>query len=108
MNKNKLFFLFFGILFILFLGLYIANASGYYQTVQKKKTVLTNEKIKQFESDIEEGKSIDIDSYVEKNTKKYNTKTSDKLYSISTSLSNGLDSVFKFLFKEVSNYVENS
>ena len=48
------------VLFLSFLVLYFAEAGGYYESVNSKKTYLTNEKIKQFEKDVADGKNVDI------------------------------------------------
>ena len=54
----------FCLLFLIFIALYIALESGYYETRMSKRTTLTQENIKKFEKDIKDGKAIDIDDYV--------------------------------------------
>lgn len=73
-NKHKI-NLFKGIFLILlftFTTLYIASYNGYYEYSNNKKVTLTNEKIKEFEEDVKNGKKIDLENYIvmEKNNKK--------------------------------------
>ena len=53
------------IIFIFLCSYYISN-SGYYEYELKQRTILTNEKIKEFESDLKNNKNIDkeIDEYI--------------------------------------------
>ena len=50
------------IVFIIYFSLYLMDNLGYYN-IARKSTILTNEKIKEFERDIEEGKNLDIKNY---------------------------------------------
>lgn len=71
--------IFHGIIWLLFFGflvLYFAQAGGYYEDLNNKKTYLTNEKIKQFEKDVEEGKEIRVENYVVNLRKDYNNRVS--------------------------------
>ncbi len=90
-------------LFIIFVTLYLSQATGYYDYQQHKKVQLTEEKIKQFEEDVKEGKKIDIENYLE--TKEYNYRNgiSQMGLKLSRNVSNyvksSVDSVFRFLEK---------
>ena len=64
------------LLFFSFLVLYFAQAGGYYEDLNNKKTYLTNEKIKQFEKDVSEGKDIKVENYVVNLRKDYNNRIS--------------------------------
>ncbi len=76
-KKGTKFFLFcLFILFVVYVGLYIANVSGYYETRLNHKTYLTNEEIKQFEQDIKDGKNISLKQYITKKNISYNNKIS--------------------------------
>ena len=58
MNKKNL-VRFFGVtLVILFLCIYIGQASGYYEYSNFKRTSLTNDAITKFEDDVKKGKNI--------------------------------------------------
>ncbi len=52
-KNNKLFRLILLSLFIIYIGLYIANETGYYESKLNNKVRLTNESIRQFEKDVE-------------------------------------------------------
>ena len=51
------------VLFMLYISFYIASVSGYYEYEKKEETTLTNEKMKEFEKDLKEGKKVDIKKY---------------------------------------------
>lgn len=58
MNKKNL-VRFFGVtLVILFLCIYIGQASGYYEYSNFKRTSLTNDAITKFEDDVKKGKIL--------------------------------------------------
>lgn len=88
-------------LFIAFLALYVSQATGYYEYEQHQKVVLTNEKIKQFEQDVADGKNIDIQDYMESKTPNYKTKISSFGLQLSKELGSvvqsGLEATFEFL-----------
>lgn len=75
-EKNP-FFRILGFLFLLFISLYIALESGYYEAKVTKKTAMTEESIKKFEQDIKDGKPIDIKSYQYVEHKDYSNNTTD-------------------------------
>lgn len=52
------------LLFIIFLILYISSEAGYYEYKVHTKTILTEEAVKQFEKDINEGKNVEIENYI--------------------------------------------
>ena len=63
-------------LFIIYLTLYFSLQTGYYEYENKKKNILTEEKIKQFEEDVEKGKDITIEDYLKDTYIDYGNKTS--------------------------------
>ena len=88
-------------LFIAFFALYVSEATGYYEFEQHKKVTLTQEKIKQFEKDIADGKHVDIKDYLGEREINYQTKISKAGLKLSESIGkyvqDGLDATFKFL-----------
>ena len=66
MKKHNFFKTLFILVFLLFLALFIASKTGYYEKSVKDKTYLTNKKLKEFEKDISEGKNIDAKDYFPK------------------------------------------
>ena len=78
MKKKKNWFLsLLSILFVVFLGLYIASISGYYESQVSNKVALTDKAIEQFEQDVLEGKVVDINTYINEETKDYSNKFTD-------------------------------
>lgn len=102
---NKIFKYFFLISFITFLTIYFSQATGYYEYEQYKKKELTEEQIRKFEQDIEEGKEIDIDSYLEP-TKNYQNKISNTTLTISNLISDYMSKGVEFVFGGIGKLIE--
>lgn len=105
-KKNRIYKFIFMVLFLSFLVIYFSELTGYYEYKNHKQTVLTEEQIKKFESDVKNGKEVDISEYLVKEDRIYNnnlSKLSSKLSSgISKIVEKSVESTFKFL----SNLVE--
>lgn len=65
------------VLFIIFLCLYSMSINGYVQSVNMKKTLMTEEQIDNFEKDVKNGEYIDMKDYIEKGEIDYSNKVSD-------------------------------
>ncbi len=94
------------ILFVMFLCLYSMSINGYVQSVNMKKTLMTEEQIKEFESDVSKGEYLDIKDYALSENKDYSNKVSDfgeKLSDlISLAAKKSIDmfnNVFSYLFE---------
>ena len=74
------------ILFIIYIGLYIASISGYYESTLSNKVALTDEAIKRFEQDIIDGKEVDVESYIIEEKADYSNKFSDAGEKLGTSI----------------------
>ena len=98
---SKIFWKLFLIILTGFTAIYISEATGYYEFEQHNKKVLTEEKIKQFESDIANGKNIDINNYVIEDKTNYESKISKIGEKMSDEVEDivvgGLNATFKFL-----------
>ena len=98
---SKIFWKIFVALFFAFGALYLSEKTGYYEFQEHKQVNLTNEKIKEFESDIKSGKDINIKDYIdEKEVSFENGFSSTGIFlseTISHWLENGLNSTFDFL-----------
>lgn len=105
-KKNKIYKFIFMVFFISFIVVYFSELTGYYEYQNHKKSTLTEEKIRQFEKDVAEGKEVDINDYVVVEEKNYNnglSKLTSKLSDgISSLVESGVENTFKFL----SNLVE--
>lgn len=64
MKKHNFLKTLFILVFLLYLALFIAGKTGYYEKSVKDKTYLTNKKLKEFEKDISEGKDVDAKDYL--------------------------------------------
>lgn len=100
---GKIFGRIFLALLIAFFAIYVSSQTGYYDFELHNKTVLTEEKIKEFEQDVRDGKEINIKDYVVSAAPNYQNNVSKLGNKLSTSLEgviqSGIDSVFKFLTK---------
>lgn len=54
------------ICFVTFMALYVTNKMGYNEYRNSQKTILTSEKIKQFETDVAAGKNVTLEDYLPK------------------------------------------
>ena len=86
-------------MFFGFLILYFAQAGGYYEDLNNKKSTLTEEKIKQFEEDVKSGKEIKVENYVVDIKKDYDNKISRFGLFTSKGLAQGFKCAMNNLFK---------
>ena len=98
---SKIFWKVFLALLFGFGALYISEISGYYEFQEHKQVALTNEKIKEFEQDIKEGKNINIKDYIdEKEVDLDNPFSNMGIFfseTIGNCLKDGVDATFRFL-----------
>ena len=100
-KKKNIFLKILLILFIIYFVLYIMDNLGYYNVATKNK-IITEEKIKEFESDVKNGKNIDIKEYVNDETNYRNTYSNIGYQSslfIDTTLNKGIKKMSKILKK---------
>ena len=106
MKENKIFKFIFLVLIIIFLGLFIANNTGYYSFSLRNKKELTEEQIKKFEEDIKNGVNVDINDYLVYSEVSYQNNLSSLGNNISNITSNIIkDSIYK-IFGFFSDLVE--
>lgn len=65
-----------GVCFIIYIALYIANMSGYYESKIRDKVVVTEKSILRFEEAINNGEDVDIESFLETENIDYSSKIS--------------------------------
>lgn len=106
MKAKNVFIFIFSVLFILFISLYVTQATGYYEFNNSKKTTLTNDAIKKFEKDIKEGKQISAKNYLEEE-KEYNNKISTTSLMISKTIEKSFNYLMGKLFEEINSAVSN-
>lgn len=95
------------ILFSIYCAIQFSYTNGYYQTRAYKKMTLTEEAMKRFERDIEEGKNISINEYIINDFKDYSngiTNVGVKTGEIAEDLvTKGMGRFFKVLGKLFTN-----
>lgn len=96
MKHKRVFKLFIYLILMLFLFSYIIEKSGYYEYNLQDKKNLTEEEIKQFESDVKNGKDIDINDYLKSNKVDYSNKLTKTASTVSLNLN-------KYLKKTLNN-----
>lgn len=64
-------------LFIMFLCLYSMSINGYVESINMKKTLYTEEQIKRFENDVNNGEYMDMKDYTLADEIDYSNKVSD-------------------------------
>ena len=104
-QRPNWFFRTLNLLFLIFISLYIALQSGYYESKVAKKTAMTEESIKQFEQDVKDGKSIDQNEELEnkeenvfEEKKDYSNNTTDAAIFIGGKIENFMSSGISDLF----------
>ena len=105
MNKNivKLITL---IIIIIYISSYLIASTGYYEYTMQQRTIITNEKIKEFEEDIKNNENIDIKDYFEKEEIDYSNKFTNLIYNISDNSNKLARKAIKYLFKKLGTLVE--
>ena len=86
------------ILIISFLSIYLSSKTGYYEYSNNRKTVFTEEKIKEFEKDISEGKNVNIKDYITDDSKDYSNKITNLGDNVSILITNSVNSFLKESF----------
>ncbi len=107
MKKHKLVNFIITIIFLAYVASYYIANSSYYEYQLQERTVLTNEKIKEFEEDVRNGQNIDVKDYVVDEYVDYSNKISNLVYNFSDSANNIARKVIKALFKKLSYLVED-
>ena len=101
MKKHNFFKTLFILVFLLFLALFIASKTGYYEKSVKDKTYLTNKKLKEFEKDISEGKNVDAKDYFPKEVDYSNVFTKS-----ANNISNKIGLVVSYKAKNIWNFIK--
>lgn len=92
------------IIFIFLCSYYISN-SGYYEYELKQRTILTNEKIKEFESDLKSNKNIDIKNYLNPEESNYSNKITNLAYNLSNKGNHLMRKCIESIFKKLSELI---
>lgn len=95
------------LIIIAFISSYIIASSGYYEYTMQERTIITNEKIKEFEQDIKDNKEIDLKEYMSQEEIDYSNKFTTLVYNISDNSNKLAKKLIKALFKKLSYLVED-
>lgn len=105
-NKYNIFFRVVFAFFILFLCLYSISVNGFVETTNKNKTLYTEEQIRKFEDDVNNGRFVNINQYIEDSEVDYSNEVSRMGEDISLLIEEGskrviemLEKFFSFLFE---------
>ena len=107
MKKNKTLNFIIIVIIVIYIASYYVSNSGYYEYHLQERTVLTNEKIKEFEEDVKNNQHIDIKDYVVEEEVDYSNKISNLIYNFSDNANMVARKCIKAIFKRLSYLVED-
>ena len=107
MNKGNLFKFLFIVIFIIFVIAYVIGISGYYEYDLANKKILTEEKIREFENDVENNRNIDLNDYVVDTHRDYTNKFTKGVTGMSLSLNKYLKKTIEKTFNLISKMVSD-
>ena len=93
------------ILFLLFIITFISGQTNFSEYTNYNKTIFTEEKIKQFEKDVAEGKNVNINDYVTINVKDYSNKITELGDKICNLIVSAVNSLLKESFKILEKFI---
>lgn len=76
-KKPNIFLKILSVLFVIFIALFIANMSGYYESKIRDRVIIAEEGIKKFEEKISNGEEIDITSFLNTDRDDYHSNMSN-------------------------------
>lgn len=101
-SKRPRYYIFFRVLFaffVLFLCLYSISVNGFVENQNYDKALYTEEQIEKFESDVNNGKDIDINVYLDNSKPNYENSISSLGEDISNLIDYGADKSMELLEK---------
>lgn len=107
MIKSKSLKLIIVITILIYISAYYVSSSGYYEYRLQEKTVLTNDKIKEFERDVKNNEYIDIKDYLVTEEVDYSNKITNLVYDLSDNGVKISRKCIRAIFKKLSYLVED-
>ena len=89
------------LLFMIFITLYISQATGYYDYYEHRKMVLTKAQMEKFEASVKKGENVVLNDYLKETRKDYNNVFSRAGLSISKAIDGGFDKALKIIGKGI-------
>lgn len=86
-----------GVFFLIYIALFIANLSGYYESQIRENTIVTEEGIKAFEEKVQNGEEIDVTSFLNKEREDYSSKMSTLGDNITSNVENFVAKSMSFI-----------
>ena len=86
-----------GVFFLIYIALFIANLSGYYESQIRENTIVTEEGIKAFEEKVQNGEEIDVTSFLSKEREDYSSKMSTLGDNITSNVENFVAKSMSFI-----------
>lgn len=96
------------ILFVIFITMFVSNKFGYYEYKKSEQVRLTQEQIRQFEEDVKNGKDVNLENYLEKTNKNYQTKFSQLGLNVSNSLADAVSAGVNKFFGYINSFITES
>jgi anionic cell wall polymer biosynthesis LytR-Cps2A-Psr (LCP) family protein len=93
------------ILFIIFIIIFCSSKTNYYEYANHKKVLVTNEKILEFEKDINEGKNVNLNDYIKDESKDYSNNLTKVGDFISNNIFNVSEKVVKISYNFISKVI---
>ncbi len=106
-NSKKAYLIFKRIMFLLFVVFlinYYQVKSGSYIKEEARHAILTEEKIREFESDVKNGEFVDIKDYTEVNTIDSSNKVTDLGYSLGVKIDDFINKKLVNTFKYIAQF----
>ena len=95
------------IIVIIFISSYVISESGYYEYTMQQRTIITNEKIKEFEEDIKNNHDMDLKEYLKQDEIDYSNVFSNFMYNISDNSNKLARKAIKYVFKKLGSLIED-
>lgn len=95
-------------LFLLFLGLFISTNTGIIDYNARTKNKITEEKIKEFEKDVEENKEIDIKNYISIDNELNDNNISKGTLKVSNTIGKTINKIINFMFNKLNDLMNNN
>ena len=94
------------LILLLYTTSYIISETGYYEYNKRQQTIITNDKIKEFEEDVKNNENIDIKNYLNEKEINYSNKVTNLVYNISSYSNDIANKIIKSFFKKIGSFVE--
>ena len=106
-KNNNMFKLIFVLVLLVYITAYYVSYSGYYEYKLQERTIITNEKIKEFESDIKNNFDMDLKDYLDNDDVDYENRATKLMYGFSNNGNKVARKIIKDFFRKLSHLLED-